>query len=283
MAEFRKTVLPVGKLRFNSLLGGPDEGEPVLFLHGFPEFADSWLSIMDVIANAGFRTLAVDQRGYSAEARPKHAQEYNIDSLLSDIDGFAEILHARRFHVVGHDWGALLAWKFAAKHCNRVQSLTALSVPHPDALFQAMLTDPDQQERSKYIAFFRMPGGFAEAFFQAEDYKNLKAVYQGKLTESQLHENLRRLSEPGALTAALSWYRALEPGKATGKISVPTLYVWGSQDMALGETAALATAAHVSGPYRFERMEGVSHWLMAEIPQRIAGLVLEHIQTNRIQ
>lgn len=283
MANFKATVLTVGKLRFSALMEGPDDGELVLFLHGFPEFADSWLPIMDPITKAGFRIVAVDQRGYSPEARPKKVEDYKIDSLLSDVEGFADVLDARHFHLVGHDWGALLAWKFAARHPDRVRSLTALSVPHPDALFQAMLSDPDQQERSKYIAFFRMPGGLAEAFFQADDHKNLKAVYQGKLTGAQVQENVRRLSEPGALTAALNWYRALEPGVATGKISVPTLYVWSSQDMALGETAALATAAQVSAPYRFERIDGVSHWLMAEVPDRVAKLLLEHIQTNRMK
>lgn len=278
---FSTTVLALGNLSFSAIVGGPEGRELVLFLHGFPEFADSCLPIMEPIAHAGFRTVAVDQRGYSSGARPAEVQAYAVEHLLSDIAGFADAFGSERFHVVGHDWGALLAWKFAAKHPRRVQSLTALSVPHPDALFQAMQSDPDQQERSKYIAFFRMPGGLAEKYFQEDDCKNLRAVYQGKLPEAQVQSNIRRLSEPGALTSALNWYRALEPGAATGKIAVPTLYIWSTQDMALGETAALATAGHVSAPYRFERIEGASHWVMAEIPQRISSLVLEHIQANR--
>lgn len=281
MAKFTNAVLPVRKLRFEALVGGPEDGGLVLFLHGFPQFADSWLQIMAPIADAGFRTAAVDQRGYSPEARPKEVDAYTVEHLLADVEGFANSLGAGRFHLVGHDWGALLAWKFAADNPERVKSLTAISTPHPDALFHAMQSDADQMDRSKYVAFFRMPGHLAEAFFRADDYKNLRNVYQGKLPASQVEENVRRLAEPGALTAALNWYRALRPRAQTGKIFVPTLYIWSSQDLALGETAALGTVGHVRGPYRFERLDGASHWLLEEMTQRVSSLLVQHLETHR--
>jgi pimeloyl-ACP methyl ester carboxylesterase len=281
MANFTNAVLPGRKLRFGALVGGPEDGDLVLFLHGFPQFADSWLQIMAPIADSGFRTAAVDQRGYSPEARPKEVNAYGVEHLLADVEAFANSLGAGRFHLVGHDWGALLAWKFAAENPGRLKSLSVISTPHPDALFHAMQSDADQMERSKYIAFFRMPGHLAEAFFRANDYKNLRDVYQGKLPASQVGRNVRRLAEPGALTAALNWYRALRPGTQTGKISVPTLYIWSSQDLALGETAALATAVHVSGFYRFERLEGASHWLLEEMTETASKLLLQHLETHR--
>lgn len=270
-------VVDVNGWQFHGLSEGPADGELVLLLHGFPEFADTWLSVMHSIAAAGFRTVAVDQRGYSSEGRPENVEEYAVEKLVSDVLGFADRLGAAKFHLVGHDWGGLLAWRLAAEHPERIRSLTVLSTPHPSAFFDALETDEDQKQRSKYIAFFRMPLRAAELFFEAFDYAALRRVYQGKVPEEQVNENIRRLSEAGALTAALNWYRALNLDMRIGPVSVPTLYIWSSQDLALGETAAVKTADYVTGPYRFERLEGMSHWLMAEAPETISKLVLEQI------
>lgn len=151
-----------------------------------------------------------------------------------------------------------MAWEFAAKHADRLQSLSTLSTPHPDAFFNAIESDEDQKQRSRYIGVFRTPGGVAESLFQSDDYQRLRGVYQGKLSESAISENIRRLAEPGALTSVLNWYRALNLEVRIGKISVPTLYIWGSQDLAVGEIAAMETPRYVSGPYTFERLEGKS-------------------------
>lgn len=183
------------------------------------------------------------------------------------------------FHLVGHDWGAVLAWMVAGASPQRVRSLTALAVPHPDAFFEAVRSDPDQMWKSKYIALFKMPGQVAEKLFLADGAKRLGAVYEGKISPEQVTANLRRLSEPAALTAALNWYRALSLSPAkTGQIRVPTLYVWGDRDRALGEVAALATKNYVDAPYTFERIAGGSHWLLEEVPERIAPLVLQHLR-----
>jgi len=281
--DFEKTVIDVQGFRFNALAEGPVDGELVLFLHGFPEFADAWLDVMHPIAQAGFRAVAVDQRGYSPEARPQEVKDYAIEHLISDVLGFVNALGRRRIHLVGHDWGGLLAWEFAARHPDRLQSLSALSTPHPDAFFNALEADEDQKQRSRYIALFRMPGGVAENLFQADDYQRLRGVYQGKLPESAISENIGRLAQPGTLTSALNWYRALNLEVRIGKITVPTLYIWGSHDLALGETAATETARYVTGPYRFEKLEGRSHWLLEEVPDQVSALVLEHIRANLVR
>src|SRR5712664_138483 len=278
-----KTVIEVQGFRFSALAAGPVDGDLVLFLHGFPEFANAWLDVMRPIAEAGFRAVAVDQRGYSSEARPQEVKDYMIEHLISDVQGFVNALGRRRYHLVGHDWGALLAWELAARHPDRVLSLSALSTPHPDAFFNAIEADEDQKQRSRYIALFRMPGGVAENLFQADDYQRLRGVYQGKLSDSAISENIRRLAEPGALTSVLNWYRALNPDVRIGKTSVPALYIWGSQDLALGETAAIDTASYMSGPYHFEKLEGRSHWLLEEVPDRVSELVLEHIRANVVR
>jgi pimeloyl-ACP methyl ester carboxylesterase len=270
-------TLSVNGLTFSTLSFGPEAGELVLFLHGFPQFADSWLPILKPVAAAGFHAVAFDQRGYCSTARPEAKSAYALEQLTSDALAVATALGHQRFHLVGHDWGALLAWQIAAEHPERLLSLTALAVPHPRAFFHAVKTNLDQMNRSKYILFFKMPGHLAERFFLADQAVQLRRVYQGKLTPEAVASNVRRLSEPGALTAALNWYRALELDHDTPDVRVPTLYVWSDNDMALGESVALATERYVTGSYRFERLHGLTHWLIEEATERITTLLLEHL------
>ena len=267
-------------LRFDAIAEGPADADLVLMLHGFPQFADSWLPLMHVVSAAGFRAVAVNQRGYSPDARPEELGEYAIEKLVSDVDAFANALGGRPFHLVGHDWGAFVAWIYAAKFPHRLRSLTALSTPHPDALSHARDTDADQQQRSQYITLFRMSDGAAERVLLADNGAMLRRAFQGKLSEKSVRKNVGKMSKPGALTAALNWYRALKPGRQVGKVTVPTLYVWGSDDLALGRTAALDTANYVDGPYRFEELQGKSHWLLEEVPGEVAGLVLQHLHRS---
>ena len=276
--ELRRSTLQVNGWQFEAFAAGPPAGELVLLLHGLPQFADSWKPLAAALAAAGFHAVAVSQRGYSVGARPHAVAAYDLRHLMADVLGFADALGAERFHLVGHDWGAVLAWMVAGRWPERVRSLTALAVPHPDAFFKALRSSPDQMWKSKYVPLFKMPGHVAERLFLAGHGRLLRQVYQGMLAPEQVEANVQRLSEPGALTAALNWYRAisLNPAK-TGPIRVPTMYVWGDHDIALGETAALATASYVSAPYTFERVEGGSHWLSEEIPERLGRLVLDHL------
>ncbi len=262
---------------FDSLSAGSEGGELVLFLHGFPQFADAWLEIMQPVSKAGFHAVAVDQRGYSPGARPPAIADYAVDLLTSDALAFADACGAKRFHLVAHDWGGFLAWQIAAQHPDRLLTLTVLSTPHVDAFLQAMETDEEQKEKSNYIPFFRMPGGMVESYLLADNAQRLRSVYQGKLSAASVESNVRRLSEEGALTAALNWYRALDLSLRIGPIAVPTLYVWGDKDLALGEKAAMETAKYVTGPYHFERLNGASHWLQQEASDRIVPLLLAHL------
>lgn len=273
--------LSVNGYVFDAIAMGPESGECVLLLHGFPQFADAWVDAIRSISEAGFQAVAIDQRGYSPGARPDAVEDYTIDRLTSDVLGFADVLAVRRFHLVGHDWGGFLAWELAANHPERVISLAVLSTPHVNAFLSAVQADDDQKEKSKYISFFRLPGEAAESVLLADSAQLLRNSYQGKLPPRAVESNVRRLTEQGALKSALNWYRALDLNRRTGCIEVPTLYVWGEQDHYLGEAAALETGRYVSGAYRFERLKGVSHWLLEEAGDRVVPLLLEHLDAHR--
>ncbi len=276
-----RLVLDVDGFRFDALACGPTDGDLVLFLHGFPEFADAWSEIMVPVGEAGFRAVAVDQRGYSPGARPQNVEDYAIDRLVSDALGFGDAMGQRQFHLVGHDWGGIVAWKLAAEHQDRLWSLTVLATPHTDALLDARRDDPDQAQKSRYISLCRLPFHVAELALMARDAAGLRAAYKGKLSAEQVESYVQRFRELGTLTAALNWYRALDLEERIGKVSVPTLFIWGTADQALGRVAAEETQALVDGPYRFYPLTNLSHWLLEEAPQLVRDPLLEHLNRWR--
>jgi len=274
-------------LTFSAMAQGPVDGRPVLFLHGFPQTSWSWHHQLDAVSAEGYRTLAFDQRGYCNGARPPGVDDYRIDALVDDVLAVADAQGMGRFDLVGHDWGAMVAWVTAGRHPGRVRTLTAVSVPHP-AAFAASLggDDPDQSQRSSYIEVFRQVG-VAERALLGDDGSGdgLRAMFAASGLEADAAEVdvfVAAMLEPGALTAALNWYRAMSADAFAdvGKISVPTLYVWSTEDVALGRTAAEATAAWVSGPYRFEVLPGVSHWIPEAAPAELNRLLLEHLSSS---
>ena len=276
-----RITLPVNGYHFDALASGPTDGELVLCLHGFPQFADAWAPMLTALGEAGYRAVAFDQRGYSPGARPAEVSDYAMQHLAADVIGVADALGATRFHLIGHDWGGAVAWAVAGAHAHRLATLTVLSTPHSVALTEAIRGDTDQQARSAYMLLFRAEAGVAEKWLLSDDAAKLRGVYQGKVTPDQLDSIVARLSEPGAATAALNWYRAMADNPPVGTIIVPTLYVWGSEDQALGRTAALGTARHVEGPYRFEALEGRSHWLIDECPETIMALLTPHLSARQ--
>ena len=269
--------IPTGIGTFDALAAGPEDGRPVLLLHGFPESAAQWEYQLGALAFGECRAVAPHQRGYSPDARPTSVAEYALDELVGDVLAIADELGWPRFDLVGHDWGAGVAWATAAAHPDRVRTLTAVSVPHPTPFAQAIRSDEDQMRRSAYIHLFRQ-AGVAERRLLAEDGVPLRMLFDRKVTRDRIEGYVTRLLEPGALTAALNWYRAnklstleVEP------VAVPTLYVWGTEDVAVGSTAALATEKYVTGPYRFEILEDVSHWVIDEVGGAFTPLLLRHL------
>lgn len=273
------TTIEAGGSTFRALVDGPPAGELVVLLHGFPESRHEWRPVLPALAAAGFRAVAIDQRGYSPGARPSERAAYRTDRLVDDVLAVADALDEKRFHVVGHDWGAIVAWSLAAHHPARVRTLTAVSVPHPRAYAHALRHDRTQVLRSSYVGLFRLPR-VPEALFLWRDAALLRRAL-GELPADLRDAHVRVLTEPGAMTAALDYYRAASRTLATTPaVVVPTLHVWSTRDVALGRTGAEVTGRWVRGPYRFEVLDGVSHWVPEVAPDRLAALLVEHLEAN---
>jgi pimeloyl-ACP methyl ester carboxylesterase len=227
--------------------------------------------------------VAPNQRGYSVGARPTSVRAYALDELVSDAFGFIDELGGGRAHVVGHDWGGIVAWAAAAADPSKVSSLTVASTPHPRALARS-LSRSLQLVRSSYVAFFALP-------FVPERLLTMRAgtLLERILRRSGLPEHFaaayaEALGDPAALGAAFNWYRASsrQPGNlsSVGRITVPTTFVWGSADPALGRAAAEATAQEVIGPYRFEVLDGVGHWIPETHAAVLADLIADRVSAR---
>ena len=272
-------TLEASGFTFDALAAGPADGRVVLLLHGFPQTGRSWRAVAGRLAEAGYRAVAPDLRGYSPSARPERVEDYASAALAADVAGFADALGAERVDVAGHDWGAAVAWQAAARAPERIRSLTAVSIPHPLAFAEALRTDPDQRERSAYFVLFRQEGK-AEEVLSRDGWRALRAMYQGKVPDEDVEHYVRVLSDGGGLTAALNYYRAAgrDDLKGLGEIRAPTLYVWSTEDIAVGRAAAEATAPYVTAaPYRFVELEGVTHWIPDEAPDDLAGALIDHL------
>jgi pimeloyl-ACP methyl ester carboxylesterase len=236
-------------LVFDITDSGPSTGMPVVLLHGFPTDRTSWDAVVPLLHDAGFRTLAPDQRGYSPRARPKGRGAYVMTELVDDVVALLDAAEVDRAHVVGHDWGGAVAWLLAGNRPDRVASLTALSTPHPAAMRRAF-SSVDQARRSWYMAAFQVP-------WVPERVVPLglgRMLRDSGLPATAADHYVARMREPGALEGGLNWYRAMPLNRGTShRVRVPTTYVWGSKDFALGRHAAMLTREHVPGDYRFRR------------------------------
>ena len=266
-----------GDLVFDLTDAGPPDGEVIVLLHGFPQSRHCWAGVIPRLAGAGYRVLAPDQRGYSAGARPTGRRAYRMDRLVGDVVALADAVEAPRVHVVGHDWGGAVAWAMASSHHQRLHSLTSLATPHPRALLRSMVTS-GQALRSWYMVVFQLPV-LPELAFGPAAALTRRSLRASGLSSGRVDEYLAGLRPPGAATGALNWYRGIpfsRVGSGGGPVSVPSLYVYGTGDVALGRAAADLTGRHVGAPYRYEVLDGVSHWIPEEVPDTVAGLVIDH-------
>ena len=273
----------VGDLSFDVRADGPDDGRPVLLLHGFPETSLSWAAVTPLLTEAGLRTYAPDQLGYSPGARPAEVGAYSAAALAQVTADLMTALDLPVADVVGHDWGANVAWTLAAWHADRVRSLTAVSVPHPAAFAAAYRSDPEQKERSAYFRLFWRRGK-AEDVLLEDGARRLRRMLGSEsdtgVSPEAIEEYVAVLSAPGALTAALNWYRAMSSGTKVDPVGVPTTYVWSDGDAAIGRTAAEGCAAQVTGDYRFVELPGVTHWIPEQAPEQLAIAILDRIASS---
>lgn len=264
--------IPTPAGTFDAVAAGPRRGRKVLLLHGFPEFGIEWDHQLRALAAAGYRAVAPDQRGYSPGVRPTGIENYQLDYAVRDVRAMADALGWHRFDLVGHDWGAAVAWIAAAEYAHRVRSLTAVTVPHLGAFAEALRTDPAQREASKYMESFRQPAPIPENSILASGPPKLTGVAPEKCAEY-----FRRLSQPGALTAALNWYRANDFEGYEQPVAVPTLFIASTNDPMVAPSGIRSTRNWVTGPYRLENLAGIGHNIPEQAAETTTALLLAHL------
>jgi pimeloyl-ACP methyl ester carboxylesterase len=255
-------------------------GSPVMLLHGWPDTADVWRHQVPALVAGHYRVIAPDLRGFGESSRPAEVEAYVAPRMVGDVIGLLDHLSVERVHLVGHDWGAAISWMTAALIPDRVASVTALSVGHPTAFRTAGW---GQRERSWYMLLFQFRG-VAEQWLSGDGFRNLRDWS----SHPDIDAVVERLADPEALAASLNLYRAiLPPASLTGPplelppVQAPAMGIWSSGDRALTEEAMTGSAAHLAGPWRYERLDGVGHWLQLEAPEVVNALLLDFLGQHR--
>lgn len=271
------TTFERGGFVFDVEEAGPADGEAVVLLHGFPQDRTAWSQVSPLLNAAGLRTLAPDLRGISAGARPSDVKLYRTIESVRDVTALLDARGIEQAHVVGHDWGGYLAWALACEAPERLRTVTAVSTPHPGALRRSVPRST-QGLRSWYMGLFQVPG-LAERIV-APGGRGWDLLTKG-LPREQVEHYAERMATKDGRSGALNWYRVLRyelPSSSIRwhKVDLPTLYVWGERDPALGRAAAEMTADFVTGPYRFEVLDA-GHWIPERRPAELAERIVAHV------
>lgn len=255
---------------------GPPDGPPVILLHGFPDSARLWRHQVAALTAAGYRVLTPDLRGYGRSGKPQEVGAYNLLVIASDVTAVLDDAGVATARVVGHDWGAALAWAVSILAPDRVERVAALSVGHPASFGAAGL---DQRERSWYMLLFQFPG-VAERWVSDDGW----ARFEEWSHHPDLEAVRAEVEAADALTPALCWYRAnvppealVEPPLVLPPVSVPAMGVWSTGDMALLEEQMTGSAAHCAAGFRYERIEGAGHWIPLDAPDEVNALLLDFL------
>lgn len=277
MAEesWSETYVEANGIRFHCVTQG--EGDLVILLHGFPEFWYSWRHQIPFLARR-FKVVAPDMRGYGETDKPESIESYDASNLTADVAGLIDAFGYEKAHVVGHDWGGVVAWLFAVAHPDKLDRLAVLNAPHPAVFAKNVTRNPRQMLRSWYMLFFQVPG-VPEAALKAFDCFALKRSFTSWAIDKSAFsdEDLARLAEaacrPGALTGGMNYYRAmlrngrlLEQGKHFPKIKSPTLLIWAEQDRALGKELTFGLDPYFEEGIEIEYIPNCSHWVQQEQP-----------------
>lgn len=283
---WRESTKTVNGLKLHIVEAGRN-GDPLLvLLHGFPEFWWAWRHQITPLAEAGYHVVVPDMRGYNSSDAPQAVADYRLDTLGADVVAVADAFGADHFHLVGHDWGAVIGWWVAAHHADRFDRVVLMDGPHPDVWASQALKHPSQALRSTYVAFFQLPW-LPEATLGGFDFAGLRAMMRGSagpgtFEPGALDRYAEAWAQPGSLTAMLNYYRALrerprevEPARLTP----PTLILWAQDDRFLERHVAEAGLA-LCDDGRLEMIEDATHWLHLEQPERINRRIIDFLATG---
>ncbi|MFM8876863.1 MAG: alpha/beta fold hydrolase [Anaerolineae bacterium] len=270
---------------------GPADGTPVILLHGFPEFSYGWRKQIPALTQAGFHIIAPDQRGYNLSDKPKGVSAYNVNALAEDVIGLLDHFGIKKARLVGHDWGAVVAWNIALHHPDRLEKLSILNVPHPDVMTRFILENAEQRKKSWYVFFFQIPL-FVEWILRKDNYRNLVRTIVGSgrkstFSREDIEEYRKAWSQPGALTGMLNWYRSVvreslkalfwKKDRTDRRVKVPTLILWGKNDVALGyEMAQPSVELCDDGKLIF--FEKATHWVQHDEADEVNKILIEFLR-----
>ncbi len=274
-------IVDSGGVAINVAVAGA--GRPVLLLHGFPDSWHLWEKQIQALAANGYRVIAPDLRGHGSSDRPEAVAAYRMPLLIGDVLAVLAHFGIGRTSVVGHDWGAALAWSFTFRHPEMVERLTVLSVGHPGASIAAGLT---QRQLSWYMLWF-LHVGVAEAVLPADDWAAFRQwAWNGAARgdDPELDRQIADLSRPGALVATLNLYRAnirpetyfLPTAPVLPRVSCPVLGIWSTGDLFLSREQMSGSGGWVDGPWRFAEVSG-AHWIPAQAPAELTALLLDFL------
>ena len=259
-------IMEINGLNLNVFIEG--EGEPVLLLHGFPDSNYLWRGVIPRLVNSGYRVVAPDQRGFGMSDAPEGKENYDMELIAKDAIGVLDRLNVDRVKIVAHDWGAMIGWLLAGTHPDRFESYTAISVGHPKAYASAGF---EQKKKGWYVLFFQL-GGIAEKVFMANNWSLFRKTVNN---HPEMDHWIEDLSRPGRLTAGMNWYRAnlSKLWKAEfPRVKIPVFGIWSTEDVALAEDQMIGSAGYVDAQWRYERLEGVSHWIPVDEPDTLSDL-----------
>jgi pimeloyl-ACP methyl ester carboxylesterase len=258
---------------------GSQDGPAVLLVHGFPDSSHLWRHQLEALTAAGLRTIVPDMRGFGESDKPAAVDDYRLTRAVADLVAILDALDVRKVSVIGHDWGAGVAWITAALHPDRVERLVAMSVGHPAAQRRTIA----DREKAWYMLLFQFEG-VAEELLRRDNWKLFREWLR---EDGDVDRYVADLSRPGALTAGLSWYRAnlhpqrqLDPPPRLPPVRAPTLGIWSTGDNYLNEPQMVDSGGQVNAPWRYERVEGASHWLQLDASDRVNALLLEFLTSG---
>jgi epoxide hydrolase 4 len=281
--DYETAYIETNGIRLHVVMAGPKDGQPVILLHGFPEFWRGWLKQIEPLADAGYRVIVPDQRGYNLSDKPKGVKSYHIDMLVADFLGLMDAFGYQKANLIGHDWGAAVAWEAAIRHPERLCMLGILNVPHPAVMRNFLRRgDPEQLRRSWYIFAFQIPR-LPEYFLRKNNWRNAVRVLRGSgkvhtFSNEDIEEYKKAWSQPDAMRAMINWYRAAarywRKTKGNQMVKVPTLMLWGMKDVALSHRMARLSMDYcVDGKLVF--FEDATHWVQHDETENVTKFLLK--------